>query len=209
VSDSTDNWWATGGGGVDDVLRTEVTTDRILTVPNALSLARLVGVPVFVYLLLTERDGLALVVLAISAFTDWLDGKLARRWNQATKIGQLLDPVADRLYIFATVVCFVLRGIIPWWFALLIVGRDVLLVLLVPFLRRLGLVALPVHFLGKAATFNLLYALPLLLLGQTENAIGTLARVFGWAFAIWGVGLYWWAGLIYLMQTYQLRRNAR
>jgi cardiolipin synthase len=192
-----------------DVLRTEVATDRVLTVPNALSLLRLIGVPVFVLLLLAERDGWALFVLATSAFTDWLDGKLARRWNQTSKVGQLLDPVADRLYIFATVVCFVWRDIIPWWFALLIVGRDAVLALLLPFLRRLGLVALPVHFLGKAATFNLLYALPLLLLGETENAIGMLAKVFGWAFAIWGVGLYWWAGLIYFVQTYQLRRNAR
>jgi cardiolipin synthase (CMP-forming) len=199
---------STGGSDVDDV-RTEVGTDRVLTVPNLLSFLRLLAVPLFVYLLLTERDGLALFVLATSAFTDWLDGQLARRWNQMTKLGQLLDPVVDRLFIFATVVCFVWRDIIPWWFALLVVGRDVLLALLLPVLRRMGLVALPVHFLGKAATFNLLYALPLLLLGETDNTIGMLAKVFGWAFAIWGVALYWWAGLIYAMQAYQLRRAGR
>jgi cardiolipin synthase (CMP-forming) len=194
---------------VDDVLKADVATDRVLTVPNILSFLRLIGVPIFVFLLLTERDGLALFVLTASAFTDWLDGKLARRWHQTTRLGQLLDPVADRLYIFATVVCFVWREIIPWWFALLVVGRDALLALLLPFLRKMGLVALPVHFLGKAATFNLLYALPLLLLGESDNTIGTLAKVFGWAFAVWGVGLYWWAGFIYVVQTYRLRRNLR
>jgi cardiolipin synthase (CMP-forming) len=194
---------------VDDVLNADVATNRVLTVPNVLSFLRLVGIPIFVFLLLTGRDGLALLVLIVSAFTDWLDGKLARRWHQTTKLGQLLDPVADRLYILAAVVCFVWRDIIPWWFALIVVGRDAALVLLLPFLRRMGLVALPVHFLGKAATLNLLYALPLLLLGENDNTIGMLAKVFGWAFAIWGAGLYWWAGLIYVVQTYQLHRNTR
>lgn len=194
---------------MDDVLNADVVTNRVLTVPNVLSFLRLVGIPIFVFLLLTGRDGLALLVLIVSAFTDWLDGKLARRWHQTTKLGQLLDPVADRLYILAAVVCFVWRDIIPWWFALIVVGRDAALVLLLPFLRRMGLVALPVHFLGKAATLNLLYALPLLLLGENDNTIGMLAKVFGWAFAIWGAGLYWWAGLIYVVQTYQLHRNTR
>jgi cardiolipin synthase len=182
------------------------TTDRVLTIPNAISFLRLLGVPVFLWLLLTEQDGWALVVLMLSGFTDWLDGKLARRWNQITRLGQLLDPVADRLYIFATVLAFAWREIIPWWFAALLIGRDVTLALLVPVLRRLGLVALPVHFLGKAATFNLLSAFPLLLLGEADGTIGLLARVFGWAFAIWGAALYWWAGLLYVVQTLRLRR---
>ena len=182
------------------------TTDRVLTIPNAISFLRLLGVPVFLWLLLTEQDGWALVVLMLSGFTDWLDGKLARRWNQITRVGQLLDPVADRLYIFATVLAFAWREIIPWWFAALLIGRDVALALLVPVLRRLGLVALPVHFLGKAATFNLLSAFPLLLLGEADGTIGLLARVFGWAFAIWGAALYWWAGLLYVVQTLRLRR---
>ena len=194
---------------MDDVLNADVASNRVLTVPNVLSFLRLVGIPIFVFLLLTGRDGLALLVLIVSAFTDWLDGKLARRWHQTTKLGQLLDPVADRLYILAAVVCFVWRDIIPWWFALIVVGRDAALALLLPFLRRMGLVALPVHFLGKAATLNLLYALPLLLLGENDNTIGMLAKVFGWAFAIWGAGLYWWAGLIYVVQTYQLHRTTR
>lgn len=194
---------------MEEALRTEVVTDRVFTIPNVLSFLRLLGVPLFVWLLVNEDDGLALVVLAVSGFTDWLDGKLARRWNQITRLGQLLDPVADRLYIFATVVVFAWREIIPLWFAALLIGRDVFLALLLPVLRRLGLVALPVHFLGKAATANLLYAFPLLLLGDGESTVATLARVFGWAFAIWGAALYWWAGLIYVVQTVQLRRARR
>jgi cardiolipin synthase len=196
-----------------DLERYEVTTNRILTVPNLISFARLALVPVFLWLLLVPRepwaDLLALAVLAGSAFTDWLDGYLARRWNQISRLGQLLDPVADRLYIVATVVAFVVRDIIPWWFALLIVLRDVVLAGLIPVLRRFGLGPLPVHFLGKAATFNLLYAFPLLLLGEFDGALGSVALVFGWAFAIWGAGLYWAAAVLYLEEARRLIRLQR
>lgn len=193
-----------------DLERYEVTSDRVLTIPNLLSFGRLALVPVFLWLLLVPRetwsDLLALVILGLSAFTDWLDGYLARRWNQITRVGQLLDPVADRLYIVATVVAFVLRDIIPLWFAVLIVARDVVLALVIPVLRHYGLGPLPVHFLGKAATFNLLYALPLLLLGEFDGVFGTVALVFGWAFALWGAGLYWAAAALYIEEA---RRQIR
>lgn len=192
-----------------EVQETEVQTNRVFTVPNLLSFLRLLGVPLFLWLVLVrEADGWAFLVLAVSAFTDYLDGKLARRWHQISRLGQILDPLADRLYIFATVVALTLREIIPLWFAVLLVSRDVFLAGLLPALRRRGLTALPVHFLGKAATFNLLYAFPLLLLGDGEGTLALLARVFGWAFAIWGVGLYWWAGLIYAEQVRRLLRTA-
>jgi cardiolipin synthase len=184
--------------------------DRVFTAPNALSLLRLLGVPLFLWLVLVPHaDGWALVVLALSGFSDWLDGYLARRWNQISRVGKLLDPLADRLYIFSTVVAFTLRDIIPWWFAVVLVARDVFIAALVPLLRRRGYVALPVHFLGKAATFSLLYAFPLLLLGDSDGGtVAMLARVFGWAFAIWGVVLYWWAGAIYAEQVRRLLRPA-
>jgi cardiolipin synthase len=196
-----------------DLERYDVTTDRLLTVPNLLSFLRLALVPVFLWLLLVPRepwsDLLALGVLFFSAVTDWLDGYLARRWNQITRLGQLLDPVADRLYIVATVVAFVLRDIIPWWFAAAIVLRDVVLALTVPVLRHYGLPPLPVHFLGKAATFNLLYAFPLLLVGELGGGLGTVATVFGWAFGIWGAGLYWAAAVLYLDEARRLVREKR
>ncbi|WP_205472351.1 CDP-alcohol phosphatidyltransferase family protein [Nocardioides sp. SYSU D00038] len=178
---------------------------RVWTLPNVLSMLRLAGVPLFLWLVLgPEEDELALVVLMVSGATDFLDGWLARRLDQQTVVGQILDPVADRLYILAVVVGLALRDVIPWWMAVSLPLRDLLMWGLVPLLRTRGYSALPVHFLGKAATFNLLYAFPLLLLGEGDGVVSTLARVFGWAFALWGLGLYWWAGILYAWQVRKL-----
>lgn len=190
---------------------------RVLTVPNLLSAARLLGVPLFLWLVIVaERDGWAFALLMVSGVTDWLDGYLARTLDQRSRLGEILDPVADRLYIFAVVVGLAWRDFIPWWVAVLLPLRDLLLWGLVPLLRSRGYTALPVHFLGKAATFNLLYAFPLLLLGGGDGSLATLANVFGWAFACWGIALYWWAGLLYawqvrvlLQQTLPVPREAR
>ena len=186
---------------------TDVTTDRVLTVPNLLSALRLLGVPVFLWLILNHYDGWALVLLMVSGFTDYLDGKIARRWNLISRVGQLLDPLADRLYILATIVGLALRGLIPWWLVIVLVARDVVMALLIPLLRRRGYTTLPVHFLGKAATFCLLYAFPLLLIGEFDNVVGTIAQPVGWAFTWWGTGLYWLAGILYAVQTRQVLRT--
>ncbi|HEX8779848.1 MAG TPA: CDP-alcohol phosphatidyltransferase family protein [Nocardioides sp.] len=184
------------------------TQSRVWTVPNLISMARLAGVPLFLWLVLgPESDALALAVLMVAGATDWLDGWLARVLDQRSTLGEVLDPVADRLYILAVVIGLSLRETIPWWVAVILPLRDVLLWGLVPFLRTRGYSALPVHFLGKAATFNLLYAFPLLLLGEGSGVLSTLANVFGWAFAIWGIGLYWWAGLLYAWQVRTLLRD--
>ena len=180
------------------------TTDRVLTVPNALSLLRLLGVPLFLWLVLEEHDGWAVAVLMVSGFTDWLDGKIARSWNQMSKIGALLDPAADRLYILATLIGLTVRDVVPLWLTLLLVGRDVFLACFLPVLRRHGYGPLPVHYLGKAATFNLLAGFPLLLLGEGDSAVSQVAHAFGWAFAIWGTALYWWAGVLYVRQVREL-----
>ncbi len=177
----------------------------VWTLPNALSALRLLGVPVFLYLVLgPEEDGWALALLVASGITDYLDGWLARKLDQQSVVGQILDPVADRLYILAVVVALALRDVVPWWVAVILPLRDALMWGLVPLLRTRGYSALPVHFLGKAATFNLLYAFPLLLLGDGEGTVATLAEVFGWAFAIWGIALYWWAGVLYAWQVRRL-----
>ena len=182
---------------------------RVWTIPNILSMLRLAGVPLFLWLVLgPEADAWALVVLMISGVTDYLDGYLARRLDQFSSLGEILDPVADRLYILAVVVGLALRDIIPWWVAIILPLRDLLLWGLVPLLRTRGYSALPVHFLGKAATFNLLYAFPLLLLGEGTGVVPTMAQVFGWAFAFWGIGLYWWAGVLYAWQVRSLLRDA-
>jgi cardiolipin synthase len=184
--------------------------DRIVTVPNALSVLRLLGVPLFLYLVLgPHADGWALLVLAVSGVTDYLDGYLARRWHQTSKLGALLDPAADRLYIVSTLVALLVRHIVPLWLVVGLIAREVVIASLVPLLRaRAGIIALPVHFLGKAATFNLLYAFPLLLLGSGHGEPSTIARPIGWAFAVWGTALYWWAGLLYLDQARRLRTRS-
>ncbi len=185
-----------------EVQSTQVQTDRVLTVPNLLSALRLLGVPLFLWLILgPQADALAIVVLALAGFTDWLDGYLARKWHQISRLGQLLDPVADRLYILATLVGLLLRGIVPLWFVILLVSRDVIMSVVLVVLKGRGVTGLPVHFLGKAATFCLLYAFPLLLLGDGTGWLADTAKVVGWAFAVWGTALYWWAAVLYIGQA--------
>ena len=181
---------------------------RIATIPNALSALRLLGIPVFCWLVLgPHADVAAFFVLGASAFTDWLDGKVARALQQFSRLGELLDPLVDRLYILAALAVLAARDIVPWQLAVAIVGRDVVLAGFLPLLRRHGYGPLPVHVLGKAATFCMLYAFPLLLLGAGHGAGPTVARVFGWAFAVWGTGLYWWAGVLYAVQAIRLIRE--
>ena len=184
-------------------------SDRVVTLPNALSVLRLVGVPFFFWLVLTEHDGAAVLVLMVSGVTDYLDGKIARAWGQTSKLGTLLDPAADRLYILATLIGLTVRDVVPLWLTLLLVGRDLLLACTLPVLRRHGYGPLPVNFLGKAATFNLLAGFPLLLLGEWDGLVGDVSHAFGWAFAIWGTALYWWAGVLYLVQVRDLVRADR
>ena len=195
-----------------DVQETEVQTDRIVTIPNLLSFARLLGVPVFLWLILgPHADGWAIVLLTISGITDWLDGKIARATGQISRLGQLLDPLADRLYIAATLLGLAIRGIIPWWLVGILLLRDAILAGVLAILKRHGVTGLPVHFLGKAATFCLLWGFPFLLLGDSATGAGLtpgdVARVLGWAFAIWGTALYWWAGILYVEQARRVLRG--
>jgi cardiolipin synthase len=183
--------------------------DRIWTVPNVLSLARIAGVPLFLWLVLVPKaDGWAVVVLVLAGATDWLDGAIARATGQTTKLGKLLDPLADRLYIAATLIGLAVRAIIPWWLVALLALREVMLLATLPRLRRRGQIALPVTLTGKAATFCLLWGFPCLLLGSVGGAIGTGAMACGWAFALWGTGLYWWAGVDYVRQALRLPAHA-
>jgi len=179
--------------------------DRVWTVPNLLSFLRLLGVPLFLWLALgPHADWWAFGVLAFAGLSDYADGMIARRFNQSSRLGALLDPAADRLYILATIVALTVRDIVPLWLAIAVPARDLLLAFTLPVLRRHGYGPLPVHFLGKAATLNLLYAFPLLLVADHTGTVADVARPFGWAFAAWGVGLYWWAGWLYVVQFRQL-----
>ena len=180
--------------------------DRLWTWPNALSFARLLGVPIFLWLVLIKEDWWAFGILVFAGLSDWLDGKLARMLDQTSRLGTLLDPAADRLYIFATLLGLVIRGIVPLWLAVVLVAREVYMALPLYILRRHGYGPPPVHFVGKAATLNLLYAFPLLLLGVHSGVYAAVAKVVGWAFTIWGTGLYWWAAVLYTVQVRQLIR---
>jgi cardiolipin synthase (CMP-forming) len=186
---------------------------RVLTIPNALSMARLAGVPVFLWLVLGLRsqtgDWWAVGVLIAAAASDWLDGKIARAFHQESRLGQLLDPAADRLYIVATVVALAVRAIIPWWLVGLLAARELMLGVVLLVLRRHSYGPLQVSFLGKAATLALLYAFPLLFLGAHTASYSETARIAGWAFAIWGTALYWCAALLYVEQARRILRGDR
>jgi cardiolipin synthase len=184
-------------------------SSRILTIPNILSFLRLILVPVFLYLIITEQDLWALVVLVFSSVSDYLDGVIARRFKQITRLGQLLDPAADRLFIFATFIGLAVRDVVPWWIVVVIVGRDAMLLILGVVLANFGYGPLPVHHLGKVATFCLFYALPILMIGQAFPDIAPFTAPFGWAFAIWGAFLYWWAGLVYVVESRRIILKSR
>jgi cardiolipin synthase (CMP-forming) len=176
--------------------------DRVWTLPNVLSVLRLLGVPLFLWLLLgPEEDGWALVVLMVSGFTDWLDGKLARWLDQGSRLGALLDPAADRLYIVSALIALALREVVPLWLVGLLVGRELLLGVLLLVLRAHGYPPLQVHYLGKAATLLLLYAFPALLIADGDGALATLTAPFAWALTIWGTALYLLAALFYVVQV--------
>jgi cardiolipin synthase (CMP-forming) len=184
---------------------------RIVTIPNAISVARLAGVPVFLWLVLGPRstagDWWAVALLIAAGLSDWLDGKIARALNQQSRLGQVLDPAADRLYIVATLLALAIRSIIPWWLVGLLAARELLLGVVLLVLRRHQYGPLQVSFVGKAATLALMYAFPLLFLGSHRASYSEAARIAGWAFAIWGSALYWYAALLYVQQARTLVRG--
>jgi cardiolipin synthase len=185
-------------------------SDRVLTLPNLLSLLRLLGVPLFLWLLLgPHADGWAIVVLALSGVTDWADGKLARSLGQSSRLGALLDPAADRLYIVATLVAFLIRDVVPLWVVALLLGRELFLGITLLVLRRAGWPPLQVHYLGKAATFLLLYAFPMLLLAQGSGTAASIARPIAYALTVWGAALYVLAGVFYVVQAVGLLAGDR
>lgn len=185
-------------------------TGRVLTVPNVISFARLLGVPVFLYLFLVADAAVAAVaVLAVGGTSDWVDGYVARRLGQVSRLGELLDPLADRLYILATLVAFTVGGVVPWWFTVGLLARDVVMTGCLAVLRRYGLGTLPVHYVGKTATFVLLAAFPVLLLADSVSGAAAVAGAIGWGLAWWGLVLYWVAGVLYLGQAAVLVRAAR
>lgn len=183
---------------------------RVWTIPNMISFARLLGVPLFLCLILVvHADVAAVVVLAVGGGTDWIDGYLARRLGQVSRLGELLDPLADRLYILATLIALTAIEVVPWWFTVALLARDAIMLAFLGLLRRHGYGPPPVHYLGKTATFILLFAFPILLLAHASAGAAGVAWPTGWALAWWGIVLYWAAGALYVIQSVGLLRAAR
>jgi cardiolipin synthase len=181
---------------------------RVLTVPNVLSLVRLGLIGVFLYvLLIAHADAWAVAILMFSGASDWADGKIARLLDQSSPLGTLLDPAVDRLYMLVVPIAFGLYGVVPWWVVVTLLGRDVLLAATLPLLRSRGLSALPVTYVGKAATFALMSAFPLILLGQWDALWSRVVLAAGWAFLIWGMAMYLWAFVVYLVQVTMVVRQ--
>jgi cardiolipin synthase len=176
---------------------------RVLTIPNVLSVIRLILVPVFLYLLLVRHDwGPSVAILMFGGVSDWADGKIARLVaNQSSRLGELLDPLVDRIYMVAVPVGLALAGVVPWWVVAILLGRDAVLAATLPVLRSRGITALPVSYVGKAATFSLMVGFPLVLLGQWDALWSKVIGACGWGFVIWGIGMYLWAAVLYLLQV--------
>lgn len=179
--------------------------NRVLTVPNLISFLRICSIPYLAWLITKHYMFLALVVLAVSAFSDCLDGYIARRWNQVSKLGQILDPIADRLLIVCSTLALAIAKIIPWWALVLVVLRDIIMAILVVVLAQHDYGPLPVNFVGKAGTALLMLAIVSLMI---VYAVATehMFVLYGAALAcgLWGIVLYWYAGLLYYMQAYML-----
>jgi cardiolipin synthase len=175
---------------------------RVLTVPNVLSLVRLVLIGAFLYaLLIAHADAWAVAILIVSGASDWADGKIARLMDQSSELVMLLDPAVDRLYMLIIPISFGLYGIVPWWIIITLLARDVLLAATLPALRSRGLSALPVTYVGKAATFALMSGFPLILCGQWDALWSRAVLACGWAFLIWGMAMYLWSFVVYTVQV--------
>jgi cardiolipin synthase (CMP-forming) len=185
----------------------------VFTAANLISFARLLGVPLFLYLfLVVDTPGAtaaAVAVLAAGGTSDWIDGYVARRFQQVSRIGELLDPLADRLYILATVAAFTVREVVPVAFTVALLLREAVLLVSLAVRRRFGYGPPPVHYLGKTATFLLLAAFPLLLLADVSESAAPVAHPAGWGLAWWGIVLYWLAGALYVREAVELIRGTR
>ena len=182
----------------------------MLTIPNALTFLRFLGIPLFLHLALNlEADGWAIAVLAVGGATDYFDGKLARAWGQTSRFGEIADPTIDRLYILAVLIALYLRDAVPLWLIATLLGRDLVLGLLSIWLSLTKRPLIEVTFLGKAATFNLLYAFPFLLLASGDSILSRFADSLAWAFAGWGVALYVLTGLSYFLGARRLIKDSK
>ena len=184
--------------------------DVIFTIPNMISVLRIISIPLIAMLVSRHEMITALIVLAISSVSDSLDGIIARSFNQVSKIGQILDPIADRLLIFCSILALGVAGIIPWWMLIIVGLRDVLMAVLILVLAQHDYGPLPVHFVGKAGTAMLMMSIVALIVADIwQTPAMELLHLAALSAGIWGVALYWLAGIIYYRQGFELLRRDR
>lgn len=186
----------------------QVASSRIFTVANAVSVVRLMAIPVFLWLVIEDRLLIAFVLLVVAVLSDFVDGMIARRMNEITKLGQFLDPFADRLFIAATVIALAIQDVVPWWFVIAVMLRDALLGVGGVVMARYGAATLPVKWWGKVATFAMLFVLPLFLLGTVLPGVGEITNPIAWVLAIVTVVLYWGVGFSYLFDAISIAQKA-
>ncbi len=181
----------------------EVVKDprRILSLPNVISFIRLATVPVFIWLFVNDQRNAAVILYAVGATTDFLDGYLARRLNSVTELGKLLDPLADRVFIIALAVALVATDALSIWLALAIVGRDLLLLAAFPFVDKRGISRIPVSFAGKTATAALLFGLTVIAYAATTFPAFDLLDEVGLGFVVFGAVLYWITAVQYAREA--------
>ena len=182
---------------------------RILTIPNVISFVRLSTVPVFIWLFVSGYENAAVILYAAGAWSDFFDGYIARRMDSVTELGKLLDPLADRIFIAALVIALVVRRTLPWWVAVVILGRDLLVLSLFPYLERRKIQRISVNRVGKTATAALLAGLTLLAWSETTFAGAGSARPAGLAFTLLGAALYWGAAYLYAREAIAKLRELR
>ena len=187
-----------------------VGSDRILTVPNAITVGRLCLLPVFLWLLFVQEDrASAAGLLAALGTTDFLDGYIARRFNQVSDLGKVLDPVADRLLFFVGVGGILIVGSVPVWFAVAVLIREALVAGATLALAALGAKRIDVTWYGKAGTFFLMIALPLFLASESTVGWADQAETLAWLAGIPGLVLSWYAALLYVPLARQALRDGR
>jgi len=184
-----------GGDEIDG----DVASDRILTVPNAITVVRLLLLPVFVWLLFHDHRVAAGYLLAGLGITDFLDGYLARHLHQTSKLGQVLDPVADRLLFFVGAGAIVIDGSLPAWFAIPLLTREVLITIGTLGLAALGARRVDVTWFGKAGTLCNMVAVPLWLGYDCDDlSWQALAGPLAYFFSVPGLLLSWYAAALYV-----------
>jgi len=173
--------------------------DRILTVPNAITLVRLACIPVFLWLLFgAGRQTDAAILLAVLGATDWVDGFVARRYGQVSTVGKVLDPVADRVLVVTAVIAIIVHGAVPVWFGVATLAREVVVSGAVLLLASLGAARIDVLWIGKAGTFALMFAYPAFLLSYGTAGWQEPIRVVAWLTGTVGLVLAWAAAASYV-----------